>query len=245
MHLFFAEHHNISDDRIVLEGTDYNHIKNVLRLKPGSKIQVKSGDNMSYTCVINGFENECVICDIEDVSTQKTELPVKVTIFQGLPKAEKMETVIQKCIELGAVRIVPVSMERCITKLDEKKAENKVKRWRAIAQAAAQQSKRSIIPEVADVCDLTGALEMAKECDTILMPYECAEGFQETRRVLSEIPSGSSVAVFIGPEGGIGAGELEQAKEAGAQIISLGSRILRTETAAMMLMSVMIYLFEE
>ena len=245
MHLFFAEHHNISDDRIVLDGTDYNHIKNVLRLKPGSKIQVKSGDNVSYTCVINGFEDESVVCDIEDISMQNTELPVKVTIFQGLPKAEKMETVIQKCIELGAVRIVPVSMERSITRLDEKKAENKVKRWRAIAQAAAQQSKRSIIPEVADVCNLTVALGMAGECDTILMPYECAENFKETRKILSEIPSGSSVAVFIGPEGGIASGELEQAKEAGTKTISLGKRILRTETAAMMLMSVMIYLFEE
>ena len=156
-----------------------------------------------------------------------------------------METVIQKSIELGAVRIVPVSMERSITKLDEKKAENKVKRWRAIARAAAQQSKRSIIPEVADVCNLTVALEMAGECDIILMPYECAENFKETRKILSDIPSGSSVAVFIGPEGGIAAGELEQDKETGAQTISLGNRILRTETAAMMLMSVMIYLFEE
>lgn len=245
MHLFFAEHHNISDDRIVLDGTDYNHIKNVLRLKPGSKIQVKSGDNKSYTCVISSFDNERVICDIEGVSTQNTELPVKVTVFQGLPKAEKMETVIQKCIELGAVRIVPVAMERSITRFDEKKAENKVKRWRAIAQAAAQQSKRSIIPEVADVCNLTVALEMAGECDIILMPYECAENFKETRKILSDIPSGSSVAVFIGPEGGIGAGEIQQAEKAGARLISLGNRILRTETAAMMLMSVMIYLFEE
>ncbi len=245
MHLFFAEHHNISGNEILLDGTDYNHIKNVLRLKAGSIIQVKSGDNKVYSCHIKDFGECAVICEIDGVSEQDSELPVKVSIFQGLPKAEKMETVIQKTIELGAVRIVPVAMERSITRLDEKKAENKLKRWRTIAKAAAEQSKRSMVPEVSDVCDLKEALRQASEYDKILMPYECAEGFEHTRKVLADIRPGDSVAVFIGPEGGIASGELEAAKEAGAEIISLGRRILRTETAALMLMSVMIYLFEE
>lgn len=244
MHLFFAQHHNISDDLIVLDGTDYNHIKNVLRLKPGSSIQIKSGDNKTYYCTVKEFEDDRVLCEISEVVLQDTELPVNVTIFQGLPKAEKMETVIQKTIELGAVRIVPVAMERSITKLDEKKAENKLKRWRSIAQAAAQQSKRSLVPEVSDVCDFKDALKQAAECDKILMPYECAEGFGYTREILDNIKPGESIAVFIGPEGGISSGELEAANDAGADVISLGKRILRTETAALMLMSVMIYLFE-
>lgn len=245
MHLFFAEHHNISDERIILEGTDYNHIKNVLRLKPGSKIQIKSGDNKTYLCTVGSFEDEKVLCLVDEMFIQDTELPVKVTIFQGVPKAEKMETVIQKSIELGAVKIVPVLMERSISRPDAKKAESRVKRWQTIAQAAAQQSKRSVVPEVHGMCCFTEALEMAKECDTLLMPYECAEGFDYTRKVLADIKPGTAVAVFIGPEGGISSGELEAAKEAGAHIISLGNRILRTETAALMLMSVMIYLFEE
>ncbi len=245
MHLFFAEHHNISEDEIILEGTDYNHIKNVLRLKPGDVIQVKSGDSRVFECSVRTFEDDRVICDVKNEYQQNTELPVKVFIYQGLPKADKMETVIQKAVELGAAGIVPVAMERSVTRLDAKKAESRRKRWRLISEAAAKQSKRSMIPEISPVCNFKEAIDKAKDADVFLMPFECAEDFSYTKKILSGIKPGDTVAVLIGPEGGISHEEANMATEAGAVSITLGKRILRTETAALMLMSVMNYLFEE
>ncbi len=211
MYHFFAEHENIFDDYIDIRGGDVNHIKNVIRLKPGDEVLISSGDNL----------------------------------FQGLPKSDKMELIIQKMVELGVYEIVPVAMKRSVVKLDDKKAKTKIARWNSISESAAKQSKRSIIPEVSDVLTFRQALEKAKELDMLLLPYECAEGMEYTRKVVSGISNGSSVGIFIGPEGGFDGDELELAKEAGCSIITLGKRILRTETAGMMLMSVIMYNMEE
>lgn len=245
MYHFFAEHENIFDDYIDIRGGDVNHIKNVIRLKPGDEVLISSGDNYDYLCVIDTIGDDVVRSRITEVNEKGNELPVKVYLFQGLPKSDKMELIIQKMVELGVYEIVPVAMKRSVVKLDDKKAKTKIARWNSISESAAKQSKRSIIPEVSDVLTFRQALEKAKELDMLLLPYECAEGMEYTRKVVSGISNGSSVGIFIGPEGGFDGDELELAKEAGCSIITLGKRILRTETAGMMLMSVIMYNMEE
>lgn len=245
MYHFFAMHENIHDDYIDIVGSDVNHVKNVLRLVVGDDVLISSGDNIDYTCKIVSESDDCIRADIISKDEVGKELPSRVYLFQGLPKGDKMELVIQKMIELGAYEIVPVSMKRSVVKLDAKKAKSKVDRWNAIAQSAAKQSKRSIIPMVYEVCTFKQALEYADSLDIKLLPYECAEGMKHTKDVINSINNGQSVGIFIGPEGGFDSCELEDAREHGWDIITLGKRILRTETAGMMLMSVLMYNMEE
>ena len=244
MYRFFVSENQIGEENITITGSDVNHIKNVLRMKVGETIFISDGKDNEYICEITSLDED-VTAKIVDMNKESHELPIKVTLFQALPKSDKMETVIQKMIELGAVEIVPVKTSRCIVKLDDKKAAKKVYRWNEIAKSAAKQSKRGIIPEVTDVMTYEQALEKAKEMDTILFPYEGAEDIDHTREIFGKIDSGSRVAIFIGPEGGFSIDEVAKAKDAGAQEITLGNRILRTETAGMMIMSVLMYLFEE
>ena len=245
MYHFFAEHENISDDYIDIRGGDVNHIKNVIRLKAGDEVLISSGDNYDYLCSIERISDDVVTAKIIETREKMNELPVKVYLFQGLPKADKMELIIQKMVELVVYEIVPVSMKRSVVRLDEKKARTKTTRWNAISESAAKQSKRSIIPHVSEVLSFKQALEKAKELDVLLLPYECAEGMAYTRMVVSKIKPGQSVGIFIGPEGGFDGDELKLASEAECNIITLGKRILRTETAGMMLMSVIMYNMEE
>ena len=202
MYHFFAEHENISDDYIDIRGGDVNHIKNVIRLKAGDEVLISSGDNYDYLCSIERISDDVVTAKIIETREKMNELPVKVYLFQGLPKADKMELIIQKMVELGVYEIVPVSMKRSVVRLDEKKARTKTTRWNAISESAAKQSKRSIIPHVSEVLSFKQALEKAKELDVLLLPYECAEGMAYTRMVVSKIKPGQSVGIFIGPEGG-------------------------------------------
>jgi len=245
MYHFFAEHENIFDDYIDIKGGDVNHIKNVLRLKKGDEILISSGDNYDYNCIIDTITDDYVRSLITSVNEKGNELSSKVYLFQGLPKADKMELIIQKMIELGVYEIVPVAMKRSVVKLDAKKAKAKVERWNGIALSAAKQSKRSIQPEVTEVMTFKQALEYAGKLDKLLLPYECAEGMEKTRKVIEEIGHGESVGIFIGPEGGFDRSELDEAVNAGCEIITLGKRILRTETAGMMLLSVLMYNMEE
>lgn len=245
MYHFFAEHKNVFDDHIVIGGSDFNHIHNVLRMKAGEKVMISTGDNIDYSCELAQYKEDTCCFKILQQNEKTNELPVRVTLYQGLPKGEKMELLIQKCIELGVTEIVPVSMKRCIMKLDTKKADRKIERWNTIAESAAKQSKRSIIPEVKPVMSYKLAVERAKEDGLIFVPYECADGMQKTRELLGSLKKGTHISFFIGPEGGFDLDELEYAKEAGAEIITLGRRILRTETAGLMLMSVLTYLYEE
>ena len=245
MYHFFAEHENIFADYIDIKGGDVNHIKNVLRLKKGDEILISSGDNYDYNCIIDTITDDYVRSLITSVNEKGNELSSKVYLFQGLPKADKMELIIQKMIELGVYEIVPVAMKRSVVKLDAKKAKAKVERWNGIALSAAKQSKRSIQPEVTEVMTFKQALEYAGKLDKLLLPYECAEGMEKTRKVIEEIGHGESVGIFIGPEGGFDRSELDEAVNAGCEIITLGKRILRTETAGMMLLSVLMYNMEE
>ena len=244
MYRFFVSENQIDNDHITITGSDVNHIKNVLRMKVGETVLVSDGNDNEYICEITSLDED-VTAKIVDMNKESRELPIKVTLFQALPKSDKMETVIQKMIELGANEIVPVKTSRCIVKLDDKKAAKKVSRWNEIAKSAAKQSKRGIIPEVSDVVTYEEALNKAKDFDVVLFPYEGAEDIDHTRKIFGKIDKESQVAIFIGPEGGFSIEEVAKAKEAGAKEITLGNRILRTETAGMMIMSVLMYLFEE
>ena len=248
MYQFFADDENINKDNktVIISGSDVNHIKNVLRMKPGEELNVSNGfDGKEYRCAVREFEDDQVICELLFINEDSHELETKVFLFQGLPKSDKFETVIQKNVELGVFRIIPVCMKRCVVKLDEKKAKAKTARWNEISQSAAKQSKRGIVPEVAEPMEYKNALKYAAEnCDVLLLPYEMAEDMEHTRKLLEGIKKGSKVAIFIGPEGGFEDNEIDEALNAGFETITLGKRILRTETAGMYLMSVLSYLGE-
>lgn len=245
MHRFFVNENSINENQIVITGTDVNHIANVLRMQIGETILISDGNDNEYECQISSISQTEVVADIVDFNRESRELPIDVVLFQGLPKGDKMDTIIEKNIELGIKQIVPVKMSRCIVKLDDKKAEKKIQKWNAKAESAAKQSKRGIVPTVSNVVSYDEALSQAKQLDVIIVPYELSENMAYTRDVLSQIKPGMSVGIFVGPEGGFAPEEVKKALEIGAKEITLGKRILRTETAGMMLMSVLMYLNEE
>lgn len=228
---FFADINNKQNSGYVISGGDYNHIKNVLRMDIGDKCLV-SCSGQSDLCQIESFSQDSVFLNIIEENYLDTELPVKIYLFQGLPKSDKMEYIIQKCVELGVFAVIPVEMKHCVVKLDDKKAKAKQGRWQSICESAAKQSKRNIVPEISEVCSFKEALEIAKKLDMIILPYENKEGMSSTIKVLDELKNVKSVGIFIGPEGGFDKGEIEEAVNSNAKIISLGKRILRTETAA-------------
>lgn len=245
MHHFFVTPGQILEREILVEGTDVNHITNVLRMEKGEEVHVSDGQGGKvYRCEIAAFEEENVRLNILEVLKDDMELPSRIYLFQGLPKADKMELIIQKAVELGVYEIIPVATRRAVVKLDDKKAAAKVKRWQVISESAAKQSKRMIIPEVKLPMDFKKALAYAKEMDVRLIPYEMAEGMEGTRKLIQEIRPGQSVAVFIGPEGGFEESEIQLAEEAGVLPITLGKRILRTETAGMTVLSILMYQLE-
>lgn len=244
MHHFFAEPSQIQEGRVTIVGTDVNHMKNVLRMKPGEQAEISDGDGLRYLCVLEKFEEETIVFRIEDVEADAAELSSKIYLFQGLPKSDKMELIIQKAVELGAYEVIPVTTKRAVVKLDEKKAVKKVQRWNTIAEGAAKQSGRSLIPKVHQVLTFSEALTYAQKLDVRLIPYEKARGMEVTRQAVETIKAGQSVGIFIGPEGGFEEAEVEQAQAAGALPISLGKRILRTETAGLAVLSVLMYHLE-
>ncbi len=221
-----------------------NHIRNVLRMKPGEEVELHDGETLKYRCILSGFEDERAVFSISYVQHMDTELPCEIYLFQGLPKGDKMELIIQKTVELGVFRIVPVAAKRCVVKLDEKKAAKKISRWNAIARSAAEQSGRGVIPEVTGVMSWKQALGLAAELDLCMIPYEKAKGMAATKEYISSIMPGQSVGIFIGPEGGFAEEEIETAKESGIVPVTLGRRILRTETAGMTVLSILMYHLE-
>ena len=231
MYNFFVENTAKKDGRYFIAGTDYNHIKNVLRMNMGEQFLV-SCEGVSDLCELESIESDTVVAKIIKTNYQSTNLPINIHLFQGLPKSDKLELIIQKAVELGVATVTPVSMKRSIVKIDDKKKKSKRERWQAIAEAAAKQSKRTAVPEVCDILSYKELIARAKELDLLLVPYECADGMSATKTALSEIKSGMNVGIIIGPEGGFEQKEIEDALEIGGKVISLGSRILRTETAA-------------
>lgn len=244
MYNFFVEPSQIQGNEVRITGRDVNHIKNVLRMRVGEELSVSNGvDSKEYRCGIEGFGEDCVFCKVRFVKEADMELPSKVFLFQGLPKGDKMEMIIQKGVELGVCEIVPVAMQNCIVKLDGKKAAARQARWQAIAESTAKQSKRSLIPQVLPVCSFAEAAEYAKNLDLCLLPYEQARGMAYTREVFGKIETGSSVGIFIGPEGGFSPKEIE-AVESRMELVTLGNRILRTETAGIAALAMLAYEME-
>ena len=231
MYNFFVTNDNKKDGHYFIAGDDFNHIKNVLRMTVGEQFLVSCND-ISDLCEIESIEIDTVVAKIIEANYQNTNLPINIHLFQGLPKSDKLEFIIQKAVELGASSITPVAMKRSIVKIDDKKKKSKCERWQAIAESAAKQSKRTSVPKVCEVVSYKEMINIAKDLDLLLVPYECAEGMATTKDVLKQIKSGMSIGIIIGPEGGFEEKEIELAREAGGKIISLGSRILRTETAA-------------
>lgn len=244
MYRFFVPMENIRENEIIITGDDVNHIKNVLRMKPGEKVVVSCGRGIDYYCAVVDIGVEEILLSIVEEKPAVTELPVRITLFQSLPKKDKMEFVIQKAIELGAAEIVPVESKRCIVKLDNKKEEKKLLRWRTIVESAAKQSGRGKIPEVREVMSFSQALSYAEEMDTVIIPYELCGDMAGSVETIKRAAKGESIAVFIGPEGGFERSEVEMAIAHGAVPVSLGKRILRTETAGLTILSVLMFLIE-
>ena len=233
---FFVNETDRNGDAYYITGSDVNHIKNVLRMSVGQKILV-SCNGKTALCSISHMDGDTVTASIIDEDFKDTSLPVDLYLFQGLPKSDKLELIIQKAVELGAAGIIPVEMSNCVVKLDDKKKKSKVERWQAIAESAAKQSKRSVIPKVFEVMSYKQALKHASELDLFIVPYENADGMKATREALTALESCKSAGILIGPEGGFGPKEIDLALENGAKTVSLGKRILRTETAAIAALS--------
>lgn len=248
MYQFFVDPSQILLDqkKVIITGDDVNHIKNVLRMKIGEEFNVSNGiDGKEYRCSVEELGDDQILCTLRFIKEDGVELPVKVTLFQGLPKADKMELIIQKAVELGVAEVVPVACKRCIVKLDAKKEKSKLARWQGIAEAAAKQSKRGFIPQVREVMSYKDAIAYAKDMECKLIPYEMAEDMSHTREVLGGIKPEDRVAIFIGPEGGFEEEEIQAALTEGIEPITLGKRILRTETAGFTVLSWLVYLLEK
>lgn len=247
MYRFFVSPEQLLQEPIRISGEDYNHIHNVLRMKTGEEVLVTDQGEKEYLCEIADYDADTqeVLLRVVDVFGNNRELPAKIVLFQGYPKGDKMEQIVQKAVELGAAEIVPVMMKRCVVKLDEKKAAKKIERLNGVALSAAKQSKRGRIPEVKPTMNVEQAIQYAESLDNIIVPYESAEGMEYSKKVIDEITDGRSIGIFIGPEGGFEPSEIEKIEAVGGKVISLGHRILRTETAGMVVLSLLMFGLEE
>ena len=245
MHHFFVTPQQISGDKIRIEGGDVNHMKNVLRMKLHEKAEISDGESRTYLCEVEAYEEDVAVLHILEEMEADTEPASKLYLFQGLPKSDKMELIVQKAVELGVYQVIPVAMKRSVVRLDDKKAAKKADRWNSIAESAAKQAGRSRIPEVTMPLSYKEALKMAEELDVTLLPYELAGGMEVTREVIRLINIGQSVGIFIGPEGGFEPEEVDAAVSMGATVITLGRRILRTETAGLATLAVLMFELEQ
>lgn len=244
MRSFFTEPENISAEEIFLR-EDLSHIKKVLRMKPGDEALVFDGSGTEYKAEIVEISESFVRCKILEKSFSEAEPGLKVTLFQGIPKSDKMEQIIQKCTELGIYEIVPVSMDRCVAKLE--KGSDKLKRWNKISREAAKQCGRGIFPKVKEPMGFKEAVAALGKTELALMPYEMLghEGKKGLRELLSDKKDAKSIGIIIGPEGGFSDSEAMYAFENKICQIGLGKRILRTETAGITLLSVIMYEYNE
>ena len=190
MQHFFVVPDQVRDGYIEITGSDVNHMKNVLRMKTGEQLEISDGNNKKYLCEIESLEADKVTARILEEREAENELPSKLYLFQGLPKSDKMELIIQKAVELGAWEVIPVATKRAVVKLDQKKAAKKRERWSGISESAAKQAGRNVIPEIKQVMNFQEALSYAKSLDVLLFPYELAEGMQATKERIQAIQPG-------------------------------------------------------
>ena len=250
---FFVKQEQINGDIIIIQGQDVNHIKKVLRAKIGDELQICNSQNgENFLCDIKEIENEKILCKIKQEIEEKVESNIEVTIFQGLPKADKMEYIIQKSVELGVYDITPVEMKRCVVKLDEKDKNKKQVRWQKIAEVAAKQCGRDIIPQINKIINTKNICELIKKYDIVLVAYEnekektLKEQLKLIKEKMQKLEKDEliKIGIVIGPEGGLEERDVQDLKENGAKIITLGKRILRTETVALNVLSVIMYELE-
>lgn len=249
---FFVNKKQVENETINIIGGDVNHIKNVLRKKEKEKIEIciigneeKGIDTISE---IEKIEENCIKCRILEYKISETEGKIQVTIFQGLPKSDKMELVIQKSVELGVYEIYPTEMKRCIVKLKEQEANKKIARWQKISEVAAKQSGRNIIPQIKEKVNIKQVCNLVKDYDKLIVAYEEEKENSlksELKSIKSKDKENIKIAILVGPEGGIDLAEIEELRKAGAVIVTLGKRILRTETVALNVLSNIMYELEE
>ena len=245
MYKFFIQNSQIQNNQVKINGEDVNHIKNVLRLNKKEKIIVCNKETCkSYIAELDSITKEEVICNIVEEKLVSTEPAVNIDLFQGLPKSDKMEHIIQKTTELGVKHIYPVIMERCVVKIDKKDESKKIVRWQKIAESAAKQSKRDFIPKVENIINLENICKILPKYDIILLAYE-NEDSNTLKQELQKIKKqNANIGVVVGPEGGFTKNEVNILETAGAKCVTLGKRILRTETAPIVLLSNIIYEFD-
>ena len=234
---------NPIDDKFIITGEDMHHLVRVVRLKRGEIIRVSTNDGDNFLCAVSDITDSELIVDIKE-QVSSTELPNKIYLFQAIPKGDRMETIIEKCVELGVYEIIPVQMKNCIVKLDDKKKKSRLARFNTIASTSAKQSKRSIIPKVHDFMTFKEAYNYALDLDVLLLPFESKNGMKDTFDALDSLEKGQSIGIFIGPEGGFDSSEIELVQDK-CKLISLGKRILRTDTAAICTLSMLMIKSEE
>ena len=238
---FFVPRENITENTITIEGGDVAHISKVLRMSEGDELKLCDGRGIDYETVISEIGDKKIICDIKSSAKSNTEPDIEVTLVQGLPKASKMDYIIQKTTELGISRIIPCTLSRCVVKLENRKAEEKkVDRWRKISEEAAKQSGRGMIPEVSMPKNLDEVIKELSDFDIVFVPYEC-EDKNNIKDVLTSCQSPKKVGFIIGPEGGFDISEIEKIRNAGIKTVTLGKRILRTETAGEAVLAMIMY----
>ena len=248
MYKFFINHTQINENKAKIIGKDVNHIANVLRLKKEDRIILcDKNETISYMAEIIEMHRDYIICEIIEEILENIETNVKIDLYQGLPKMDKMEYIIQKATEIGVRDIYPVITKRSIVKLDEKSETKKIERWQKITEVAAKQSKRDYIPKIENVINLENICKNIEKYDIILLAYE-EEKENTLKRALKKLEFNLDkeikIGIVIGPEGGLDIEEVNKLKEAGAKSITLGKRILRTETASLVILSDIIYEFE-
>ncbi len=245
MHCFYIERGQIEEDWIRITGDDVNHIKNVLRMNVGEELVLCDKEGQFYTCLIEEISGQEIQTKIVKKEDAATELPTKIYLFQGLPKKDKMELIIQKAVELGVYEVIPVATKYCVVKIEDKKKEKKkLERWQAISEAAAKQSGRGIIPTIREVMSFQDAIKMAANLEGGIIPYERSEGMKASKDAIEKVCLGKSIGVFIGPEGGFSEEEIKLAFKQGIQPITLGKRILRTETAGLTTLALLMFEIE-
>lgn len=247
---FFVTQNQVKNQTIQVTGEDVNHIKNVLRMKIKDKLTICIKETQQdTTCEIQEMQENCIICKILETIENQVESNIKVSIFQGLPKSDKMDLIIQKSVELGVYDIYPVKMKRCVVKLDKKDEPKKISRWQKISEVAAKQCGRGIVPEIKQIATVQDICDKISEYDIVLLAYEEEKENsikKELKKLINAVTTKQAVkiAVVIGPEGGIDNQEVIKLQENGAKVVTLGKRILRTETVAFNVLSNIMYELE-
>lgn len=247
MQKIFVETNQIQEDNITIMGPDVNHIATVLRMQKGEKLQICNQDTLeNYMVTIQEIQKEKILTKVIEKLQTTVESNVKIDLYQGLPKADKMEFIIQKTTELGIDSITPVDMVRCVVKLEEKEAKKKIERWQKIAVSGAKQSKRDKIPTVESKAKLREVASKIENYDVFLIAYE-DEKENSLKQELQKIEPKETykIGILVGPEGGLEEKEVRELQEKGAKVVSLGKRILRTETAPIAMVSNILYELEK